>query len=152
MCSTSIKSINKKIKNSFYLFFVYFSNWLLNRAIFRRIIQRFIKNIINYRANFVNLKFQQQNSNNFSFIESIVSRSNRFQSQSSTTNFNRRFTFFFDTSFSNFFSLLISIFKRNITLTLNASILWTSFVLIFNIEFVDDIQSIDNNQFLNFNN
>ena len=74
--STTTRSTNKDIRNFSYSFLFYSSDWLFNRAALRRIIQRFDKDIVDYRISLIN---------DLSF-KSTALKTNRFRFQFSTTN------------------------------------------------------------------
>ena len=98
--STVAKSTNRNVKDIIYSLFFYSSNWLFNRVTLRRVIQRFDKNIVNYKSSFVNFRFRSSSSNSNSYSESPTLKSNRFRSQFSNQ-LNRQLAFTFVTVISN---------------------------------------------------
>ena len=157
--STIVRSINKNIKDDIYSLSFYFSNWLLNRVIFRRVIQRFNKNIVDYRDSFVSFNQLKSQSSNFddnsSSFELFVFKANRIRRQSSIFELKLQSTFISIIVTSNSFSYSFVVFRRKrsslTSLTSNFFVFRTFSIFIFSIEFITDID--DNQQnFFHFSN
>ena len=93
--STTIKLKVKNIKHDSIELFNFLIEWTINKIKLRFVLQRFEKNITNFKNNFINFKSQLLNSNNFiSLFESTILKTNRYRSKLSKE-VKRRFVSFF---------------------------------------------------------
>ena len=136
--SSAVKSVIRNIRFIFWSLSSYSVDWLLIKTFLRRVIERFIRKIVVFRAAFFfSFKFRQQNSNNSFSIESFVLKSQRFRFQSFISNL-REFIF----------SSIISVFDNSIfqrssfssSAAFDFFVSRVSSVSIFNIESADHDQ------------
>ena len=147
--SSTVRAINKEIKISFFSLSSYFFEWSLSKAALRRDIERFNRNIVDYKAIFQNSRSRSFSSNFNSSMKSFVFKVKRFRSQSFVKISRERvFTFFLitfvfesDSQFSTSFSFFS---------TLNVDNRRFKSIFIFNIESVESqkhfTQSSSNHQ------
>ena len=131
--SAIARSSVKNTRQIFIKLFKYFTEWNINKIVLRRCIQRFNKNIVDYKVFFITIRNQSFNFNDdSSSFESIASNIQKFHSIFSKSF--RQFIFssfisqFDDFSFSSF------LFSKIISSIFDFSISRIFFVIIINIE------------------